>query len=286
MPTFDESWSGRLRKVGDLERPDHWHIAADDNCLFFGEYTARAGYGHSSTNQLVLNLKKKPELAGTPQYVWKGRAIDTIGAAIRANLRADRMGDIAFVPIPPSKPPGSPGYDDRMAQVARAIGPTVDVREVLVTTVPREAAHVQQAHRDRDELRASLAVVPELVGRAPPLTILLDDVLTMGCSFKVCQDLVKEIWPETSVLGVFVARRALEKFDPTVEFGDLALTSDQLWCSRFQASLRPQIVCRQPVRQHGLSGPDFAWRSLCISIQCRGRFGHLDLKLAPLPGVA
>jgi hypothetical protein len=82
MTTFDESWSGRLRKVGDLERPDHWFLTEADDCVFFGEYTARAGYGHSSTNQLIHNLKKKPELSGTPQYVWKGRAIDTIGRAI------------------------------------------------------------------------------------------------------------------------------------------------------------------------------------------------------------
>jgi hypothetical protein len=68
MTTFDGSWSGRLRKVSDLERPDHWYLTAKDDCVFFGEYTARGGYGHSSTNQLIHNLKKKPELVGTPQY--------------------------------------------------------------------------------------------------------------------------------------------------------------------------------------------------------------------------
>ena len=69
MTIFDGSWSGRLRIVGDLERPDHWYLDPTDVCAFFGEYTARAGYGHSSTNQLIHNLKKNPESANTPQYV-------------------------------------------------------------------------------------------------------------------------------------------------------------------------------------------------------------------------
>lgn len=75
MPTFDESWSGRLRVIGDLERPDHWYLTPEDQCAFFVDYTARAGYGASTTNQLILNLKKKPELAETPQHGWKHRAI-------------------------------------------------------------------------------------------------------------------------------------------------------------------------------------------------------------------
>lgn len=85
MPTSDESWSGKLRIVGDLERPDHWYITEEDKCAFFGEYTAYAGYGHSSTNQLIHNLKKKPETRGVPQWAWKARAIRDVGQALVAN---------------------------------------------------------------------------------------------------------------------------------------------------------------------------------------------------------
>jgi hypothetical protein len=213
MPTFDESWSGSLRIVGELERPDHWHLTADDSCAFFGEYTARAGFGHSSTNQLIHNLKKKPELAGTPQYVWKGRAIRDIAAALRVNLKAEALPHLAIVPIPPSKPLGAAGYDDRMAQVARAIGPDIDVREAIFTAVEREAMHATQAHRDPAGLRASLALRPELVAGAPAQVILLDDVLTTGCSFKVCKAMLEEAWPQTQVFGIFVARRVIDHSD-------------------------------------------------------------------------
>lgn len=220
MPTFDESWSGRLRVIGELERPDHWHLTADDQCAFFGEYTARKGFGHSSTNQLIANLKKRPQLAGTPQYVWKGRAIQDVAAALRANLTPDALASVAIVPIPPSKQPETEGYDDRMARVARAISPDVDVREVLYTAVEREAMHANAAHRDLGALRDSLAVRAELLANPPPQAILLDDVLTTGCSFKVCKEMLQEVWPETDIFGVFVARRVI---DHTADFEDLTL---------------------------------------------------------------
>jgi hypothetical protein len=223
MPTFDESWSGRLRVVGDLERPDHHHLTPQDSCAFFGEYTARAGWGHSSTNQLILNLKKKPELAQTPQYVWKGRAIRTVADALRANLKPDALPHTAIVPIPPSQPPGSPGYDDRMAQVARAIGPGVDLREVLYTAQPREPMHANQNHRDPDALRASLAVRQAALGQPPAQVILLDDVLTTGCSFRVCKAMLAEVWPQASVFGVFVARRVVDRTSAFEDFVNLDL---------------------------------------------------------------
>jgi hypothetical protein len=220
MPTFDESWSGKVRIIGDLERPDHIHLRSEDRCFFFGEYTARAGFGYSSTNQLILNLKKNPELAGTPQYVWKGRAIQTIGAAIRANLDLARLGELAIIPIPPSKPSGAPGYDDRMARVARAIGADVDVREALVTKTERDPMHVKQGVRDPIALRASLATVTNLLSDPRPQVILVDDVLTTGCSFVVCKAMIQEAWPDARILGLFVARRAIDRtadFDGVTE---------------------------------------------------------------------
>ncbi|CAN5310954.1 hypothetical protein BH10PSE1_BH10PSE1_24310 [soil metagenome] len=211
MPTFDESWSGRLRIIGELERPDHWHLTADDNCAFFGEYTARAGWGHSSTNQLILNLKKKPELAGTQQYAYKTQAIRDIATALKANLDPAAFPGLVVTPVPPSKAPGATGYDDRMARVARLIDPAIDVREVLVTAVERDAMHAQNAHRDPQALRDSLAFRPELIASPPRQVLLLDDVVTTGCSFRVCKRMIGEIWPDAQVYGVFVARRVIDR---------------------------------------------------------------------------
>ncbi len=213
MTIFDESWSGKLRLVGDLERPDHYYLQPEDACYFFGEYTARAGFTHSSTNQLIHNLKKKPELALTApaQYAWKGRAITKIATSIANEITV--VPGVAFVPIPPSKCPGAVGYDDRMARVARAIGPGLDVREALVTVHERDPMHLSQNQRDPQALQESLSIVPEHVANPPEHVILLDDVLTTGCSFMVCRSMLREIWPDASFYGIFAARRIIPPCD-------------------------------------------------------------------------
>jgi hypothetical protein len=158
MVTLDESWTGALRLIGELELPDHHYLSANDRCYFMGDYTARAGYGHSSTNQIISNLKKSPLVRNTAQWPHKQRAIREVAAAIRANLNAARLPEITFVPIPPSKPRDHPEYDGRMTQVAQLFGANVDVREMLITATERAARHAGEHHRDPDELRETLAV--------------------------------------------------------------------------------------------------------------------------------
>jgi predicted amidophosphoribosyltransferase len=119
--------------------------------------------------------------------------------------------------------PGSPGYDDRMTQVARAIGAGVDVREVIYTTVEREAMHANQNARDPDALRATLGIRPELLNPSPAQVILLDDVLTTGCSFRVSKAMLAEVWPAAQIYGIFVARRITERLSL---FDDVADASD------------------------------------------------------------
>jgi predicted amidophosphoribosyltransferase len=211
MPTSDVSWSARLRVVGDLERPDHFYLTEQDTCFFFGEYTARAGHGHSSTNQLIHNLKKKPETRGTAQWKYKGSAIRDIGSALSANIDPGAFPTTVFVPIPPSKTPGNPGYDDRMTQVARAIGTDVDVREVLYTASERSAMHANQNTRDPDALRATIGIRTTLLTNPPAQVVLLDDVLTTGCSFTVCKGMLREVWPKAEIYGIFVARRVIDR---------------------------------------------------------------------------
>ncbi|MQW86391.1 hypothetical protein [Sinorhizobium saheli] len=209
MTTSDASWSARLRMVGDLERPDHFYLDDTDRCAYFGDYTARAGFAHSYTNQIISNLKKSPLVRHTAQWPHKEKAIVTIGAAVANNVATNGWQNTAFVPMPSSKRPDSPEYDDRMVQVARAMGHNADVRELLYTAVERNAMHTSAERRDPDALRASLAVNHQLTGNPRPHVVLLDDVLTTGCSFKVCKEMIAEIWPGTQVTGVFVARRVI-----------------------------------------------------------------------------
>jgi hypothetical protein len=223
MVTLDESWTGALRVVGDLELPDHHYLDQNDQCYFMGAYTARASFGHSSTNQIIFNLKKSPLKRNTYEWRHKLRAIREVAAAIRANLNAERLPHLTFVPIPSSKPRGHAEYDDRMTQVARLLGPQIDVRELIVTTCERETRHLGSNTRDPVELRQTLALNGDLLDPAPTEIILLDDVLTTGCSFRVCKVMLNEQFPGVPVSGLFVARRALPQmnFDMWDGFGGL-----------------------------------------------------------------
>jgi hypothetical protein len=211
MPTSDESWSTKLRVVGELERPDHWFLTDRDVCCFFGEYTSGVDFRHSETNQFIHNLKKGPETRGTPQWNYKTRAIRRAGVAIAKNIKEEALSKVIFVPIPPSKPPIDPEYDDRMARVARAISPDADVREVLCTKTKRAAMHSNPNRRDPAALRASLQIRREFLGQPSAEVVLLDDLLTTGCSFMVCEAMLSEVWPEANISGIFIARRVLEK---------------------------------------------------------------------------
>ncbi|CDZ54402.1 hypothetical protein [Neorhizobium galegae] len=219
MTTLDASWSARLRVVGDLERGDHYYLDDDDTCAYFGTYTPRAGFAHSYTNQIVSNLKKSLSVRNTAQWQYKQQAIGDIGAAVARNLNADSWQNTVFVPVPPSKRRGSPEYDDRMLRVSLAIGHKADVREILYTAVEREARHTTTDRRDQEALRASLAIDESVTRNPKRQVVLLDDVLTTGCSFKVCKEMIAEIWPEASIFGIFVARRV-----PSNPFADLDMT--------------------------------------------------------------
>lgn len=222
MTTSDASWSASLRKISELERGDHWYLRDTDQCYFFGEYSPGKGWAHSQTNQLVLNLKKKPALRTTNQWVHKTKAIADVGRAIAANFKPEMLPGITFVPIPPSKPREHPEYDDRMLQVARRIAPACDVREVIHTAVARDPRHTSGSKRDPAELRATLGVRPELLaGLGARSIVILDDVLTTGCSYTVCRDLLAQHLPEATIFGIFVARRIVDRTAAFEDFADL-----------------------------------------------------------------
>lgn len=210
MPTSDDSWTGRLRTIGELERPDHWHLEEGDSCVFFGEYTPGENWGHSSTNQLILNLKKKPSRArGTPQWPHKMRAIRDVAAAIRLNLMPEALATTLFVPIPSSKGPTHPDFDPRMLQIAQGIGQPARAAELIEAIGDRPAFHENNEPRDPEVLMQQLQVSTSPLPPNSERIILIDDMITTGCSYRACKNLLEAQYPDVPVFGLFVARRIL-----------------------------------------------------------------------------
>lgn len=218
MTTSDASWSARFRLIGELERPDHYYLTEQDDCVFWGEYTPRTGYTHSKTNQLIQNLKKSPLVRGTAQWRYKDVAIREAATAMATAIKPEFLPSLTFVPIPPSKLPNDPEYDDRMERVSRLAFAT-GTQPLIHSTVSREARHKGDNKHDPDELRATLALDLTQITAPPTHIFLIDDVITTGCSFRVCKQMLVEQFPDVKVTGMFVARRALPS--PFADFAEL-----------------------------------------------------------------
>lgn len=222
MTKSDESWSNKLRQIGDIERPDHFYLTPEHTCFFFGEYTARKGWKHSTTNGIISNLKKSPETRGTPQWRHKLRAIQQVGQLIHDNLKLDALSQVTLVPAPPSKPPDHAEYDDRILRLANAISDRLDVRPLLETQHAREPAHRSEDRPGPDVLEAGMRFCEEKLadGHAGIQIILLDDVLVTGATFVACRRTLLNHFPNATVFGVFVARRVPEGALPEEDFDD------------------------------------------------------------------
>jgi hypothetical protein len=118
-----------LTKIDDLTFPDHYRLDRTDECYFVGEYTARAGYSYSATNDLIHNLKKGMERRDRPEWRYKTWAIATASLQLRDSLNPDYLRVATFIPVPPCRAKDDSLYDDRMVQVLQQFGNNVDVRE-------------------------------------------------------------------------------------------------------------------------------------------------------------
>lgn len=179
-------------------------------CYYMGEYTARAGFAASKTNDLILNLKKPMDRQNRPEWNWKGWAIRTVAKDLRKILGREGMENSTFVPAPPSKAKSDPLYDDRLVQILHkmAEGYDTDIRELVYQDASMEAAHESDVRPSIDELIANYQIGDDLA--QPPRNsnlVIFDDVLTTGAHFKALQAVLSERYPEANVFGLFVARR-------------------------------------------------------------------------------
>ena len=211
MATSGGSFPRHATAIDELTRADHFYLDASDKCVFIGEYTARAGFEHSQTNQLIHNLKKGMEKRGTAEWHYKEQAIAQAAAAFRAVLSEQALTAYTFVPIPPSKAVNDPRYDNRMTRVLRAIRPSqpIDTRELIVQTESTMAAHESLERRDPRDIETRYRLDERLSLPTPAALIVVDDMLTTGAHFKAAKTLLNGRFAGVPIFGLFIARRAL-----------------------------------------------------------------------------
>jgi predicted amidophosphoribosyltransferase len=202
-----------LLKIDASNRSAHFYLEEEHECFFFYEYMAREGPRFSDGNQFIFNLKKPLSARGQPHYQYKAQAITRAGAMLREAFNRSPwvFENATIAPIPPSKLPTHPEYDDRMSRVviASCTNTNADVREFITQCEGYCASHEQGSGA---RLKPhELETIYELSASPPPksVVILVDDVLTTGAHFLAARSLILRHYPRTRVIGFFLARRVV-----------------------------------------------------------------------------
>ena len=203
-------------KIDDLTRPNHRYLEPEDRCYFLGEYTSGAGFS-TPTNDLIINFKIPPsELKKKPaRSRWKDGAIHEIARVLGRHLSNLQPGRVV-VPLPTSKLPNHPDYDDRLLRALSLCKatPALAVRELIKQHGSTAADHESDERQTFKELLANCYLDETAAIPAPTGVVLFDDVLTEGKHFKVCQNLIRARYGDgIPIAGFFVARRIYQAAD-------------------------------------------------------------------------
>ena len=216
MTSGDTSFPSRLTKIDELTRGDHTFLLPEDECLFFGEYSARKGFSHSATNQVIANFKKPVKYRNTPSWKYKEREILAVANAFSVNI-GNSFSTLTLVPVPPSKIKVDTEYDDRLMSMLKAmqapLGLKPDIRELVIQTKPMPAAHDSIDRPPPTEWEKVYTIDESLSWQNPTWIGIIDDLLVTGCRFRAMSNILKRRFPHTKITGLFIARRVPEAID-------------------------------------------------------------------------
>ncbi|WP_229746533.1 hypothetical protein [Hafnia psychrotolerans] len=196
--------------IDELTRNQHHHLADDDCCYFFGEYTARQGYGFSETNNLIHNFKKGIDRKGRAEYQYKESAIRRAAQLINTISNTDVL---SFVPIPPSKCPADPLYDNRLVDVLRICQQNkadFDFRELITQRLSMVASHAADNRPNPEQIAQNYIFNHAAANGIRNSIVIFDDVLTAGSHFKAMKTTIRQHLPNNVIIGVFIARTERE----------------------------------------------------------------------------
>lgn len=178
--------------------------------MFLWEKTSGRDYTFSDTNNLISNLKKSVN-SSPGQLYYKNQAIIRCARSMREAINDKWLEIGTLVPVPPSKAPTHPLYDNRMEQVCNLIWPGVaDVRNLVVQNTSMQASHERgqgQPRITKDELIASYTIEESFANPAPTSIAIVDDMLTAGTHYRAMHYVLSRRFPEAQIVGMFVARR-------------------------------------------------------------------------------
>lgn len=212
----------RIQMIDLITIDDHYHISADDECYYLVNYVSNHGFSYSTENELIFNFKKKIERKGQPDWKYKLIAIETFARMLCEIDFSTLFGQKYFlIPVPPSKCKTDPLYDDRVVQVLQRVFPKSSIVELINQTNSTPEYHNNENKRDIDEIKNNYTINNELLPKIDddiPLFVIFDDVLTTGAHYIAIKQKIKEVFPISRVVGLFLARRQIIYEDPFEDF--------------------------------------------------------------------
>jgi predicted amidophosphoribosyltransferase len=182
------------------------------------EHTDGKRWDYSPTNQLIANFKKSPDRRHLPEWRHKEAAIKRLATAFSKLINWEKLtnnASIAIIPIPPSKSKNDPLHDDRMMQMLTQMMQlttlALDIRDCLAFTGHHAASH-QDANRPTPEALYNDLQLDQRAGKLtqqPDRVFVFDDVLTTAAHFVAVKRKLNKAFPDSEVIGFFIARRVL-----------------------------------------------------------------------------
>ena len=188
-------------------------LGEEDLCYYYLVRTS-GGFSASVANNRIDNFKKDPKDWGARPEVmaYKNAQIQSFAEDICSLLsRRDfenllqKIDNTALVPIPTHRPKSHPHHDGRLAALCEAVANrnrltrVEDAFDMKRTVVPSHGGGIRDVGLLKD------LMVFEGFRQEPGLVILVDDVLTKGTHYIACRDLIREMYPEMPIIGLFLA---------------------------------------------------------------------------------
>lgn len=202
----------RWSQIDRLEIGGYPFLSEDDLCFYLLE-RQRGTWRASEANNIVNNFQKSPELYGERPdvMVYKQQAVEYFAKAIELLIgHKERRFPLVLVPMITSRPKSAQWHDPRLSDTAEKVArdrsgevvvcDILDVDEVLEKS---KAGGMRQPWAIREHI--------VVAGDTPPdadIVFLIDDVITTGGHFTACKEVVRPIFPDAQIVGVFLSRQA------------------------------------------------------------------------------
>jgi hypothetical protein len=196
-----------LQRLTDSARAEHAFIRAEDEVYYFHDYHPGRGRDGGPGNQLILDLKTDVDAARSVAWHRRRKRLATAACAdlLKAAWPVTWGKDSYAAPVPPSQLRGDPSFDARLPRILNQAG--LRWTDCVTQIHPLQRTHASEVRPDIATLVDAYGVDELFAPAAPKRLIVVDDVLTAGRHFRAMDQVLRATFPDTEIIGLFLARR-------------------------------------------------------------------------------